>query len=347
VGSTWARACTRRGSATICSEALTRGDSALSKLKILVTGGAGFIGSHLAEALVGRGHRVRVLDDLSAGRRPNLRAVRDDVDFMRGNCADLETARRATRGMDVVYHEAAVPSVARSVADPVLSHRANATATLTMLVAARDGGVRRFIYAGSSSVYGDARQLPKREDMEPRPLSPYAVGKLVGEHYLRIFHGLYGLETLTLRYFNVYGPRQNAASPYSGVISLFVTSLLAGKRPVIYGDGQQSRDFTYVDDVVQANVRALTARGLAGQHVNVATGHRVTLRQLLETLGREIGVPARAESRPPRAGDIRHSLADISAAHRLLGYRPKVDFETGLRRTLEWYRGGRKSGARR
>jgi nucleoside-diphosphate-sugar epimerase len=310
----------------------------LSALKILVTGGAGFIGSHLAEALALRGHRVRVLDDLSAGRRQNLRAVRDDVELIRGNCADLETARRATRGVEVVYHEAAVPSVARSVADPVLSHRANATATLTMLVAARDAGVRRFVYAGSSSVYGDARHLPKREDMEPRPLSPYAVGKLVGEHYLRIFHGLYGLETLTLRYFNVYGPRQNASSPYSGVISLFATSLLSGKKPVIYGDGQQSRDFTYVDDVVQGNLRALRARGLAGQHVNVATGHRVTLRELLETMAREIGVAARSERRPSRPGDIRHSLADISAAHRLLGYRPKVDFETGLRRTLAWYR---------
>jgi UDP-N-acetylglucosamine/UDP-N-acetyl-alpha-D-glucosaminouronate 4-epimerase len=321
------------------------GRSNLSALKILVTGGAGFIGSHLAEALAVRGHRVRVLDDLSAGRRQNLRAVRDDVEIIRGNCADLETARRATKGVEVVYHEAAVPSVARSVADPVLSHRANATATLTMLVAARDAGVRRFVYAGSSSVYGDARHLPKREDMEPRPLSPYAVGKLVGEHYLRIFHGLYGLETLTLRYFNVYGPRQNASSPYSGVISLFATSLLSGKKPVIYGDGQQSRDFTYVDDVVQGNLRALRARGLAGQHVNVATGHRVTLRELLETMAREIGVAARSERRPSRPGDIRHSLADISAAHRLLGYRPKVDFETGLRRTVAWYR--EASGARR
>jgi UDP-glucose 4-epimerase len=282
---------------------------------------------------------VRVLDDLSAGRRQNLRAVKDDVELIRGNCADPRMAQKATRGIDVVYHEAAVPSVARSVADPMLSHRANATATLTMLVAARDAGVRRFIYAGSSSVYGDARHLPKREDMEPRPLSPYAVGKLVGEHYLRVFHQLYGLQTLTLRYFNVYGPRQNASSPYSGVISLFVTSLLAGKRPVIHGDGLQSRDFTYVEDVVQANLRALRARGLVGQQVNVATGHRVTLRELLATLAREVGVPARAEHRPPRPGDIRHSLADISAAHRLLGYRPKVDFETGLRRTLEWYRG--------
>jgi len=314
-------------------------------VKILVTGGAGFIGSHLVEALVKGGHRVRVLDDFSAGSRSNLRAVRDDVEVLRGNCADAAAARRAARGIDVVYHEAAVPSVARSVADPELSHRANATATVTMLVAARDAGVRRFLYAGSSSVYGDAKQLPKREDMEPRPLSPYAVGKLTGEHYLRIFHNLYGLETLTLRYFNVYGPRQNASSPYSGVISLFVTSLLAGKRPVIYGDGRQSRDFTFVEDVVQGNLRALRARGLVGQHVNVATGHRVTLRQLLDALARELGVVPRPEHRAPRAGDVRHSLADISAAHRLLGYRPRVDFETGLGRTLAWYR--ESSGARR
>jgi nucleoside-diphosphate-sugar epimerase len=320
-------------------------EAPLSKLKILVTGGAGFIGSHLTEALVRRGHRVRVLDDFSAGNRQNLRPVRGDVEVLRGDCADLRAARRATKGIDVVYHEAAVPSVARSVADPALSHRANATATVNMLVAARDAGVRRFIYAGSSSVYGDAKHLPKREDMEPRPLSPYAIGKLTGEHYLRIFHDLFGLETLTLRYFNVYGPRQNASSPYSGVISLFVTALLSGKRPVIYGDGRQSRDFTFVEDVVQGNLRALRARGLAGQHVNVATGHRVTLRQLLDTLARELGVDSRPEHRAPRAGDVRHSLADISAAHKLLGYRPRVDFETGLRKTLDWYRGA--SGSRR
>jgi len=286
-----------------------------------------------------------VLDDLSGGRRENLADVREDVELLRGNCADMETARRAARGVEVVYHQAAVPSVARSVDDPALSHRANATATLTMLVAARDAGVRRFVYAGSSSVYGDTPQLPKSEDMAPRPRSPYAVGKLMGEHYLRIFHELYGLETLTLRYFNVYGPRQSASSPYSGVISLFVTALLAGRRPVLYGNGEQSRDFTYVEDVVQGNLRALRARGLAGQHVNVATGHRVTLRELLRTIARELGVPARAERKPPRKGDVRHSLADISAARRLLGYRPRVDLETGLRHTVQWYRD--TSGARR
>jgi UDP-glucose 4-epimerase len=314
---------------------------------ILVTGGAGFIGSHLTQALVARGHHVRVVDDLFAGRRENLREVRNDIEFLRGDCSDLRIARRAVRGMEVVYHEAAVPSVARSVADPALSHRTNATATLTMLVAARDAGVRRFIYAGSSSVYGDTPKLPKREDMEPRPLSPYAAGKLVGEHYLRIFHHLYGLETLTLRYFNVFGPRQNPSSPYSGVISRFATALLAGRTPpVLYGDGLQSRDFTYVDDVVQANVRALRARGLVGQAVNVARGHRVTLRQLLATLARLIGVPAHADRQPARPGDVRHSFADVSAARRLLGYRPRFDLETGLRRTVEWYGNGSNGAGR-
>lgn len=319
-------------------------------MRILVTGGAGFIGSHLAEALVKRGHRVRVLDNFYAGDRRNLRAVRGDVEILRGDCADPKVARRAAKGIEVVYHEAAVPSVARSVDDPALSHRNNGTATLTMLDAARDAGVRRFIYAGSSSVYGESRHLPKREDMETRPLSPYAVGKLMGEHYLRVFHHLYGMETLTLRYFNVYGPRQNANSPYSGVISLFITSMLTGKTPVLYGDGQQSRDFTYVDDVVQGNLRALRARKLTGQHVNVATGHRVSLRTVLDTLGRELDVRPRPERRKVRAGDIRHSLADIAAAYKLLGYRPRVDFETGLRRTLEWYRqeyGGAKGISRR
>jgi UDP-glucose 4-epimerase len=240
--------------------------------------------------------------------------------------------------MEVVYHEAAVPSVPRSVANPELSHRANATATLAMLVAARDAGANRFIYAGSSSVYGDRAGKAKREDMEPRPLSPYAVGKLMGEHYLRVFAGLYGMQTLTLRYFNVFGPRQDPGSPYSGVISLFSTALLSGRAPLIHGDGLQSRDFTYVDNVVDGNLRALRAKGLRGQVVNVATGRRVTLRALLASLAREIGVRPRARHAPPRPGDIRHSLADVGLARKLLGYTPRVDFETGLRLTVDWYR---------
>ena len=307
-------------------------------MKILVTGGAGFIGSHLAEALVKAGHRVRVVDNFFAGRRANLRAVKGDLEILKGDCADPVAARRAVKGIEVVFHQAAVPSVARSLAEPQLSHRANATATLTMLDAARVAGVRRFIYAGSSSVYGESRELPKREDMATVPLSPYAVGKLVGEHYLRVFAGLYGMETLTLRYFNVFGPRQSPGSPYSGVISLFTTALLGGKTPVIYGDGGQTRDFTYVANVVDGNLRALKTKGLRGQVVNLATGRSISLRALLQALGRETGQRARARYLPARPGDIRHSLADIRLARKLLGYSPRVAFESGLRKTVAWYR---------
>jgi UDP-glucose 4-epimerase len=307
-------------------------------MKILVTGGAGFIGSHLTEALVRRGHRVRVLDNLSGGKRKNLESVAGDVELLDGDCADPGAARRAARGMEVVYHEAAVPSVARSVSDPAHSHHNNANATLCMLLAARDAGVRRFFYAGSSSVYGDVPGLRKREDMVPRPLSPYAVGKLAGEHYVRIFSSLYGMETLTLRYFNVFGPRQDAGSPYSGVIGLFATALLSGGTPVIFGDGRQSRDFTYVANVVDGNLRGLAAKGLAGQCVNRATGKSTTLNELLKAMAREVGARPRADRQPARAGDIKHSLADITRARTLLGYRPRHEFVEGLRRTLEWYR---------
>ena len=228
-------------------------------MNILVTGGAGFIGSHLVEALLGKGHRVRVLDDLSSGKERNLAPFGRRVTLQRGDCADEAAARRACKGIEAVYHLAAMPSVTRSVQDPLASHRANGTATLTMLVAARDAGVRRFVYAGSSAVYGDSPSLPKRESMPTKPLSPYGLGKLAGEHFVRLFATLYGMETATLRYFNVFGPRQDPGSPYSGVISLFVTALLAGKRPVIYGSGRQTRDFTYVVNVVDANLRALAA----------------------------------------------------------------------------------------
>jgi nucleoside-diphosphate-sugar epimerase len=279
-----------------------------------------------------------VLDNFYSGKRENLRSVRGDVEVLRGDCAEPAAARRAVKGIEAVFHEGAVPSVARSVKDPGLSHQANATATLTMLIAARDAGVRRFIYAGSSSVYGNTPTLPKHEGMTPMPLSPYAVGKLMGEHYLRVFARLFGLETLTIRYFNVFGPRQDPGSPYSGVISLFTTALLSGKTPLILGDGLQSRDFTYVANVVDANLKALRAKGLTGQTVNVAMGTRITLKKLLASLARETGRPAVAKHGPPRPGDVRHSLADIRLARKLLGYRPIVDFETGLRRTVEWYR---------
>ncbi|HLA77307.1 MAG TPA: SDR family oxidoreductase [Vicinamibacteria bacterium] len=307
-------------------------------MKVLVTGGAGFIGSHLVEALVRKGHRVRVLDNLSSGRVGNLRAVREQVELLRGDCADLRAAAKAVKGVEVVFHQAAIPSVARSVLDPASSHRGNGTATVTMLVAARDAGVRRFIYAGSSSVYGDSPELPKRESMPAWPLSPYAVGKLMGEHYLRVFANLYGLDTLTLRYFNVFGPRQDASSPYSGVISLFLTALLSGKTPVIYGDGEQSRDFTYVGNVIEANLQALTAKKPRGVVVNVATGQRITLNELLALLARATGRPAKARHAKTRAGDVRHSLADIELARRVLKYRPSIDLEAGLRRTVDWYR---------
>jgi UDP-glucose 4-epimerase len=307
-------------------------------MKILVTGGAGFIGSHLVEALIGKGHDVRVLDDLSSGKERNLAPFGRRVTLQRGDCADDAAARKACKGMEAVYHLAAMPSVTRSVQDPLASHRANGTATLTMLVAARDAGVRRFVYAGSSAVYGDSPSLPKRESMPTKPLSPYGLGKLAGEHFVRLFATLYGMETVTLRYFNVFGPRQDAGSPYSGVISLFVTALLAGRRPVIYGSGRQTRDFTYIANVVDANLRALRAKRLAGQAVNVATGRRISLLDLHAALDRELGTGLRPEKRAPRAGDILHSQAAIGAARRLLGYQPLVGFDEGIRLTVSWYR---------
>jgi len=307
-------------------------------LRILVTGGAGFIGSHLVETLVGRGHRVRVLDNMSSGKLKNLRSVRGSVEVVKGECANYATARRAVRRVDCVFHEAAMPSVARSVKEPLASHRANATATITMLEAARDAGVERFVYAGSSSIYGESPELPKRESMTPVPLSPYAAGKLVGEHYVRMFHQLYGMKTLTLRYFNVFGPRQAIGSPYSGVIGLFTTALLDGSVPVIYGDGRQSRDFTYVDNVVHANLLAMETSNAKGHGLNIAMGERIDLRQLLRSVAKTIGVAPRSVRKPARAGDVKHSFADVALARRVLGYRPRVDFETGLTRTVDWYR---------
>ena len=305
--------------------------------RILVSGGAGFIGSHLVEALLERGHKVRVLDNFSTGRRNNLRGVRNDIEILAGDCADPKTAAKAMKGIEVVYHEAAVPSVALSVAEPFASHHANATATMAMLVAARDQGVERFMYAGSSSVYGDRKEKFKVETLPARPLSPYGAAKFAGETYVRIFAELYGMQTLTQRYFNVFGPRQDPSSPYSGVISRFSKALIKRETPVIYGDGKQSRDFTYIANVVHANLLALEAPGLKGQTVNVATSKAHTLNELLAALARFAGRKVEAKFEAPRAGDIRHSLADTTAARRLLKYRPQVDFESGLARTFEWY----------
>jgi UDP-glucose 4-epimerase len=303
----------------------------------LVTGGAGFIGSHLVEELVRRGDRVRVADSLVTGKRTNLAHV-PDVEFLQGDLADLAFAQRATHGVDFVLHQAAIPSVPRSVTDPITSNKANVDATLNILVAARDAGVRRVVFAGSSSAYGNTPTLPKHEDMPPRPLSPYALQKLVGEQYLQMFTALYGLETVSIRYFNVFGPRQDPASPYSGVISVFATALLDGRPPTIYGDGEQTRDFTYVANVVDGVLRACEAPDANGEVINVATGGRISLNTLFETMRRLIGVDVEPVYADERQGDVRDSQADISKAQRILGYNPTVPFEDGLRLTVEWYR---------
>ena len=303
----------------------------------LVTGGAGFIGSHLTEELVRRGERVRVVDNLATGKRANL-AHLSGVEFLEGDLADIAVAHRAVKGVEVVLHQAAIPSVPRSVEDPITSNRANVDASLNLLVAARDAGVRRVVYAGSSSAYGDTPVLPKVESMPTAPLSPYALQKLVGEEYCRMFTRLYGLETVTTRYFNVFGPRQDPSSPYSGVISLFVSALCAGRAPTIHGDGEQTRDFTYVANVVDGVLRASSAPGVSGDVINVATGGRISLNQLFRTIRDLVGASVEPVYAAPRQGDVRDSRADIEKARRLLGYQPTVSFDEGLRKTIEWYR---------
>lgn len=304
----------------------------------LVTGGAGFIGSHIATALVKRGDRVRVLDNLMTGKRENLAHIAGEVEFIEGDIRDFDTTRRVMEDVNVVFHEAAIPSVPRSVKEPQLNHDVNVNGTFNVLMAARDAAVRRVVFAASSSAYGETEVLPKQEDMLPSPLSPYAVAKLVSEFYCQVFTRAYNLETVCLRYFNVFGPRQDPSSPYSGVISKFITVLLEGQSPVIYGDGEQSRDFTYIDNVVAANLSAAEAPAAAGQVMNLGLCERTTLNQLLAELQRIIGtnLPPRYEEQ--RNGDIRHSLADITRAEQLLGYKPGVGLAEGLRRTVEWYR---------
>ena len=303
----------------------------------LVTGGAGFIGSHLAEALVRRGDRVRVADSLVTGKRSNLEHL-PEIEFVEGDLADLDFARRAVNGCEVVLHQAAIPSVPRSVADPVTSHRANVDATLNVLVAARDANARRVVFAGSSSAYGDTPTLPKHENMPANPLSPYALHKVIGEQYLQLFTHLYGLQTVSIRYFNVFGPRQDPSSPYSGVISVFATALLENRAPRIHGNGEQTRDFTYVANVVDGVLRACDAPGVSGHVINVATGGRISLNTLFETMRVLVGATVEPMYVEPRAGDVQDSQADIRKARELLGYEPVVSFEEGLRRTVEWYR---------
>lgn len=308
----------------------------------LVTGGAGFVGSHIAAALTTAGARVRVIDDLSTGYRENLDEIGGEIDFVHGSLADEKSLQRALEDVELVFHEAAIPSVPRSVENPRQTHIASVDSTFSLLLASRERKVRRVVYAASSSAYGDQPTLPKIESMLPEPLSPYAVAKLVGEYYCQVFTRVYGLETVSLRYFNVFGPRQDPSSQYSGVISRFISALLGYQKPVIYGDGEQSRDFTYIDEVVAANLKAAESHKAIGQVINIARGERITLNQLLSELKDLTGRPeAVADYREPRAGDVRHSLADISRARDLLGFEPRLDLRTGLQLTIEWWKQSR------
>ncbi|HUL14679.1 MAG TPA: SDR family oxidoreductase [Terriglobales bacterium] len=307
-------------------------------MRFVVTGGAGFIGSNTVDELIRRGHSVVVLDDLSSGKEENLAEVRNKISFIKGSITDLEVVRKAMPEADYVLHLAARTSVPRSVKDPLETNRINVDGTLNVLVAARDAKVKRVVFAASSSAYGETPTLPKAENMRPEPISPYGVTKYVGELYAQTFGRVYGLENVSLRYFNVFGPRQDPNSPYSGVLSRFCTAFLEEAQPIIYGDGEQSRDFTYIENVVQANLLACEAPGASGKVVNVGTGGRFTLNQTLELLRRISGKPLEAKYDPPREGDIRDSQADISLAREALGYEPTVVFEEGLQRTFDWYR---------
>jgi UDP-glucose 4-epimerase len=304
----------------------------------LVTGGAGFIGSSLVRALLARGDRVRVIDNFFSGKRENLAEVAGDIELIEGDIRDEAALARALAGIELCFHEAAIPSVPRSLVDPLASHEANATATLKLLREAARAGVRRVIYAASSSAYGDTPTLPKIESMRPAPLSPYAVSKLAGEHYCQVFAGAFGLETVCLRYFNVFGPRQDPASEYAAVIPRFTTAALAGKPVTIFGDGTQSRDFCFIDNTVDANLRAGSAAGVSGRTMNVACGAATTLNDVVRLLGTMVGREVQITYAPSRVGDVKHSLADIGEARSHLGYTAAVSFEEGLRRTVDWYR---------
>ncbi|MBN2476208.1 MAG: SDR family oxidoreductase [Pirellulales bacterium] len=305
----------------------------------LVTGGAGFIGSHIAETLVERGDKVRVFDNLSTGHLSNMDSFRDRIEFVEGDLVDAEAVAAVVEGVDCVFHEAALASVPRSVKRPLDTNAACVTGTLTLLDAARRAGVRRLVYAGSSSAYGNQPTSSKRETDLPAPLSPYGAAKLAGEHYCQAFTATYGFETVCIRYFNVFGPRQDPDSPYSAVIPLFITAMLEGRQPVVHGDGGQSRDFTFVANVVHANLLAADANGVAGRMFNAANGKTTDLLKLIELLNELLGTDIRPTHTEPRVGDVRESLADITQARKLLGYEPLVDFEEGLRRSIDYYRG--------
>jgi UDP-glucose 4-epimerase len=304
----------------------------------LVTGGAGFIGSNIVEELLKQNARVRVLDNLATGKRENLEIFKSKIEFLELDICNLGDLKGAMNGVQYVFHQAAIPSVPKSILDPIASHNADLTGTLHVLWAAKQAGVHRVVYAGSSSVYGDSQVLPKREDLPAKPISPYGLMKYAGEEYCRLFSSLYGLETVSLRYFNVFGPRQDPSSQYSGVLSRFITAMLRGESPTISGDGEQSRDFTYVANVVQGNLLACQAKGVAGKVYNIACGQSVSLNQVVSSLNNLLGTDIPANYASPRVGDIQHSLADISRAANDLQYTPVVDFATGLKQTVEWYR---------
>jgi nucleoside-diphosphate-sugar epimerase len=306
-------------------------------MKYLVTGGAGFIGSNIVDELLKRNHQVTVLDDLSSGKRANLQHVLDRIHFLEGTVTNLQTVQQACEGMDYILHLAARTSVPRSVKDPLESNRVNIDGTLNVLVACRDAKVKRFVFAASSSAYGETPQLPKVETMHPAPISPYGVTKYVGELYAQVFGKVYGLENACVRYFNVFGPRQDPSSQYSGVLSRFMLAVLEDKRPVIYGDGEQSRDFTFIDNVVDETLRAADTPGASGIVFNGGTGARITLNEVIRLLEKITGKKISPQYDPPRSGDIRDSQADVSRAEKILGYRPLVQFEEGLRRTWNWY----------
>jgi nucleoside-diphosphate-sugar epimerase len=303
----------------------------------LVTGGAGFIGSHIVEALVTRGKRVRVIDNLSTGKRENLQHLMNEIEFIEGDLRDQEVSARAVGGVDFIMHQAAIPSVPRSIKDPKDTTENNLNGTLHLLLAARDAGVKRVVYASSSSVYGDSPTLPKSEDFPPAPLSPYAAAKLAGEYYCRVFSQVYGLETVSLRYFNIFGPRQDPLSLYAAVIPIFISAALTKKPLVVYGDGEQTRDFSFVANVVQANLLACEAEGIAGETLNVGGGAQTSLNQLIKELQAIVNTDLHVEYADPRPGDVKHSLASVEKMKKLMGYECAVPFGEGLRRTVEWF----------
>jgi len=306
--------------------------------KFLVTGGAGFIGSNICAKLISQGCFVRVIDNLLTGKKSNLAGILNKIEFIEADMGDPVAAREAMKGIDVVLHEGALPSVPRSIDDPAATHKHCVDATFTLLLAARDAKVKRFVYAASSSAYGDTPTLPKVETMPVNPLSPYAAAKLMGEYYCSVFYKVFGLETISLRYFNVFGPHQDPASHYAAAIPAFVTSILKGKPPTVYGDGEQSRDFTYVDNVVEANLRAARAKQTKGEVINVACGEAITVNAIIKMINEIVGKSVKPIYEPARKGDVKHSLADISLARKLIGFKPVVLFKEGLEKAIEWYR---------